>query len=75
VLLKRKYVRDNESEFIIDIVNETRTYDLCRIFGWGGLNFLMDGLTGQKKRDLASSLEKSYDKIQKAIDKTAEVFE
>jgi len=75
VLLKRKYVRDNESEFILDIVNETRTYDLCRIFGWGGLNFLMDGLTGKKSRDLASSLEKSYAGIQKAIDKTVEVFE
>ena len=29
----------------------------------------------QKSRGLASSLEKAYDKIQKAIDKTADVFD
>ena len=75
VLLKRKYVRDDESEFILDIVNTSRTYDLCRIFGWGGLNSVMDNLTGSKKRTLASEIEKIYDKARAAIEKTADAFE
>ena len=74
-LLKRKYVRDDESEFILDIVYASRTYDLCRLFGWGGLNFLMDGLTAKKSRNLASEIEKIQNKTQKAIDKTVEAFE
>ena len=75
VLLKRKYVRDDESEFILDIVNGSRTYDLCRIFGWGGLNSVMDNLTGSKKRALASEIEKIYERTVKAIEKTADSFE
>ena len=74
ILLKRKYVRDNESEFILDIVDETRTYDLCWIFGWGGLNGIMR-LDKKMNRNAASEIEKILDKTQKAIDKTMEVFD
>ena len=75
ILLKRKYVRDDESEFIIDIVNTSRTYDLCRIFRWGGLNDVMDSLTGNKKRTLASEIEKIHDRVNQAIEKTVDAFE
>ena len=75
VLLKRKYVRDDESEFILDIVNGSRTYDLCRIFRWGGLNDVMDNLTAGKKRNFASEIEKIYDRARAAIEKTVDSFE
>jgi len=75
ILLKRKYTRDDESAFVLDIVNQTRTYDLCALFGWGGLNNLMNDLTSKKSRDLASGLDKIYDKTQTAIDKTVKAFQ
>jgi len=75
VLLKRKYVRDNESEFILDIVNETRTYDLCIIFRWGGLETLMSSVKMKDNNNPASEIEKLYDRTLKAIEKTVDAFE
>ena len=75
ILLKRKYVRDNESEFILDLVNETRTYDLCVIFAWGGLNTVMTNADMNKNTNPASEIEKLYDKAKIAIEKTVSAFE
>ena len=74
VLLKRKYVRDAESEFILDIVNETRTYDLSEIFSWN-IGSILNDLTAEKSRDIASKLETVKDVIQAAIDKTLSAVE
>jgi len=73
-LLKRKYVRDAESEFILDIVNETRTYDLSEIFSWN-IGSILNDLTAEKSRDIASKLETVKDVIQAAIDKTLSAVE
>ncbi|MCL2814709.1 MAG: hypothetical protein FWD23_08920 [Oscillospiraceae bacterium] len=75
ILLKRKYVRDNESEFILDIVNQTRTYDLCTIFGWGGMNGLMSNPDMKKNNNPASEIDKMYEKALLAIEKTVAAFE
>lgn len=75
ILLKRKYVRDNESEFILDIVDQTRTYDLCVIFGWGGLSGLISNLDTIKSANPASEIEKMYEKTLLAIEKTVAAFE
>ena len=74
-LLKRKYIRDDESEFVLGILDETRTYDLCVLFGWGGLDGAMNNLTTSKKRSLAAEIEKIYAKTEAAIAKTVSVFE
>ncbi len=67
--LKGKYVRDNESEAMLDLIFATRTYDLGDVFGFGSLagDWLNIGSTG--KSDIASFYTKHEKNAQKAIDK------
>jgi len=74
-MLKRKYVRDNESEFILDIINATHTYDLCMVFNWGGMFGIVNSLTANKNRNLASEMAKVYEKALKEIENTVNTFE
>lgn len=73
-LLKRKYSRDNESEAMLDIVMNTRTYDLMFIFSWQNMNSVMTALLQTGSYDLTSKYEAIIEKTQTAIDKTFEEY-
>ena len=75
IMLKRKYVRDEESEFILDIVNETRTYDLASLFRWGNMDYMVIDVMQANSRDIASMFEKRYEATIGAIEKTMEAFD
>ena len=74
-LLKRKYVRDSESEFVLDIIFDNRIYDLELLFNWGGIVDMMNNMTIKKNRNLASEMEKIYNRMEKAITKNIDAFE
>lgn len=74
-LLKRKYSRDNESEAMLDIVMNTRTYDLMFIFSWENMNSVMTNLLQTGSYDLASKYEAVIEKTQTAINKTFEEYQ
>jgi len=74
-LLLRKYIRDDESEFVLDIVNKSRVYDLSIIFSWGGLGNVIQATTAGKNRNLASEIQKIYDRALTEIEKTVTAFE
>jgi len=74
-LLRRKYIRDNESEFILDIIQATQRYDLCAIYNWGGLYGLMGTLTELKNENLISSIEQLYYIASAEINNTVKIFE
>ncbi|MHB1152405.1 MAG: hypothetical protein ACYCWE_03885 [Eubacteriales bacterium] len=74
-LLKRKYSRDNESEAMLDIVMNTRTYDLMFIFSWQNMNSIMTNLLQAGSYDLASKYEAVIEKTQTAINKTFEEYQ
>lgn len=74
-LLKRKYLRDSESEFILDIVFDNRSYDLGLLFSWGDLFNRMENMFGAKNRNIVSEMEKITDKMKIAIAKTIDSFE
>lgn len=75
ILLKRKYIRDEESEFVIEILNKTRMYDLGLLFlEWRSWGAVMSDQTIARSRNLASEFEKTYNKTQAAIDKTVNAF-
>lgn len=73
--LKGKYVRDNESEAMLDIIFSTKTYDLGDVFGFGSLANDWLGIAGTGSSDVASFYAKHEKNAQKAIDKFIEKIE
>ncbi|MGI6202847.1 MAG: hypothetical protein ACOYID_05530 [Eubacteriales bacterium] len=72
VALKGKYVRDNESEAMLDLIFATRTYDLGDVFNFGSLAGDWIGIAGTGNRDVASFYARHEKAAQKAIDKFIE---
>ncbi len=70
--LKGKYVRDAESEAMLDIIFANRAFDLGDVYNFGGLagNFLSIASTGNT--DVASFYEKNQKATVAAIDKFIE---
>jgi hypothetical protein len=67
--LKTRYVRDDESGEMLDIIFSTRVYDLGFICDIGGLSSLVGSLYGKKSSDFASAYAKSESKAQAALEK------
>jgi hypothetical protein len=69
ITLKGKYVRDTESEAMLDIIFANRAYDLGDVYGFGGLanNFL--SIAGTGNTDIASFYKKYEKATIAAIDK------
>ena len=74
VALQRKYMRDEESSAMLDIILSSRIFDLDMVYNWGGSYGVFDSLMSKKSRDFASEYEKIKDKASAAIDKTIENF-
>jgi|LSQX01.2.fsa_nt_gb ABC-type glycerol-3-phosphate transport system substrate-binding protein len=67
--LKTRYVRDDESGEMLDIIFSTRVYDFGVICDIGGLSSLVGSLYGKKSSDFASAYAKSESKAQAALEK------
>ena len=74
VALQRKYMRDEESRVMLDIILSSRIFDLDMVYNWGNSYDVFNNLTSKKSRDFASSYEKIKDKADLAIQKTVENF-
>ncbi|MBQ2546202.1 MAG: extracellular solute-binding protein [Clostridia bacterium] len=72
--LKTRYVRDEESGDMLDIIFATRVYDLGFISDWGGAGSLVTNLYYSKSTDLASSWQRIQKVAQKQLDKALESF-
>ncbi len=72
VALKGKYVRDNESEGMLDLIFDTRTYDLGDVFAFGNLAGDWAGIAASGNKDVASFYAKHEKLAQKAMDKFVE---
>lgn len=64
--LKTRYVRDEESGEMLDIIFATRVYDLGFIFNWGNAGSMISNMFSAKQAEYASS----WQKIEKAATKT-----
>ncbi|MBQ7299407.1 MAG: extracellular solute-binding protein [Clostridia bacterium] len=70
VALKGKYIRDEESAEMLDIILAQRSYDLGMIFNWGNMFSTITGLSTNSNADFASA----YAKVEKATLKAIEKF-
>jgi len=75
VALERKYMRDEESRAMLDIILSSRAGDLTTIYDWGGSFEIMQALTQKKSRDFTSEFEKIRGRAETAIAKTLESFD
>ena len=66
--LKTRYVRDEESGAMLDIIFATRVYDLGFMMDVGGLSSLVGTLYSKKSTDFASAYAKAEPKAIAALD-------
>ena len=69
VALKGKYIRDEESAEMLDIILAQRAYDLGMIFNWGSMFSMITGLSTSGNSDFASQYAKKESATEKAIQK------
>lgn len=72
VALTGKYMRDNESAEMLDLIIDSRVYDLGHIYAWGGLSDGFVSLVQKKSTDFSSFYESKAPSAQAAIDKFLE---
>jgi len=72
--LKGKYLRDNESEEMLDIIFNSRTYDISDIFSYNNSTFGPANIFGTSPdpTTISSSIQKTSRRNQKALEKFME---
>ncbi|MCL2814219.1 MAG: hypothetical protein FWD23_06440 [Oscillospiraceae bacterium] len=73
-VLTRKYMRDEESEEMLDIIFDSRVYDIGSVYSFG--NVFLDFITLASKydRNIVSYYDKKSASMEKAIDKVVDIF-
>nr|MBQ4319511.1 hypothetical protein [Clostridia bacterium] len=69
VTLKGKALRDDESEAILDLVFDSRLFDLGMVYKWGNLFNIFSTMTKENSRDFSSKYAALESTTQAAIDK------
>lgn len=73
--LKLRYARDNESGDMLDIIFQTRVYDIAYIFNWGGIGGLLESMYNGKRNNFASEYAKIEEKATAKMHETIELFD
>ena len=74
IALKGKYVRDEESEAMLDLIFATKVFDLGWIYQIGNYNEDIMNQLRNNKKDFASMYEKGLGRAEKNIEKINEAF-
>jgi len=74
VALQRKYMRDDESSAMLDIILSSRMFDLDSVYDWGGSYSVFNQLTQTKSRDFTSAFAKVQDKAEAAVTKSVDTI-
>lgn len=75
ITLQRKRSRDTESAGMLDLIFESRSYPLERIYNWGSLSDTLISAVKKNNNDLGSLLAKKESAAKTAIAKTMESYE
>jgi hypothetical protein len=74
VALTRKYMRDEESEAMLDIIFSTRVYDIGSIYGFGDVWINFIGLARTYNRGVLAFHERRIGAMERGIDRVVETF-
>lgn len=72
--LTYKYMRDEESVEMLDLILDSRVYDMAYIFDWGGIFNSVFALITNGKDTVASTWDKKIKSAEKALDKTITAY-
>ena len=75
IALKGKYIRDEESEDMLDLIFESKIYDIGWLYEIGGYNEEIMNLCRNRKTDFVSMYEKSMTKAERDIAKLNDIFD
>jgi len=75
IVLQRKYVRDDESSEMLDIIFNTRVYDIGAVYSFAGVFAGFISLCGKSDTNIVSYYDKNISKMEKAIEKVVKVFQ
>jgi hypothetical protein len=66
--LPAKYIRDDDSFEMIDLIMRNRIFDLAQTYNWGGIaDQIKNLLNGNKSDQLVSYIEKNLEKADTAM--------
>lgn len=74
VILENRYLRDEESREMLDIIFSTRIFDLAGIYDWGKFYTYLYSITANSGNDFASNYAKNYEIAQSDIQETVELY-
>ena len=74
ISLNYKYLRDEESIVMLDLVLETRIFDISQIYNWGGLGSLFPSMLSKKSTNFVSEFTKIEKSATKAMQKTIDSY-
>jgi len=74
ITVLNKTLRDTDSEEMVKLVLDSKSYDLARYFDWGGITGLISSLATGNNINFASMWAANENKIQLALDKTFDGF-
>jgi hypothetical protein len=74
VLLEGKYIRDNESSEMLDIIFGNRVFALEQIFGWGSLSTTIMNAAAAKQIGIAAKIAAIEEKINTDIKTTIDYY-
>ncbi len=72
--LTYKYMRDEESVEMLDLILDSRVYDMSYIYDWGSIATTMFGQITNGKENVASTWDKRTKQAQKALEKTIAAY-
>lgn len=72
VALERKYMRDEESRGMLEIILSSRVFDLASLYDWGGIYSIFSSMTSARNTDYASKYAAAEKQANIAIEKFIE---
>ena len=72
--LKTKFLRDDESEEMLDLIFDSRVYDLGNFYNWGDIFGTLNTIAAAKNIDFISRYEKVIPRIERDIERAIEMF-
>ena len=67
-------MRDEDSEEMLDIILESRSYDIGYIYNWNGIRGIFENMISSSAFSFSSEIEKKQAAIEKAMQKTIDNF-
>jgi hypothetical protein len=75
IVLQRKFARDEESSAMLDIIFNSRVYDIGGVYSFAGVSQEFVNLCNKSDRNVVSYYDKKIGAMEKAIDKVVDIFQ